>query len=109
MSEKSEMQSYAESILNQHKIRNIHVPNRAFGNKYRTPENLKQLPDLIFTYNNKLYMREFGLKGQHLDRKEKQLQVMLEWQKQAPGITDIRLIWSRAELEEDFKKIGLLT
>jgi len=109
MSEKFEMQSYAESILNQRDIEFLHIPNSTFKGGKKRSSKLKDQPDLLFTFRDKMYLREFGVKGSHLDRKERQAQKMLKWQKQAPAITDIRLIWSRAELEEDFKKIGLLT
>jgi len=107
MSEKTEMQDIAIRILEAHDIEYIHLPNRMFG-KYKTPLKLKTLPDLIFTYNNKFYMREFGIHGRHEDRKREQWERMQKWKRQADSNTDIAMIWSRAELEDDFRRIGLL-
>jgi hypothetical protein len=42
---------------------------------------LTSFPDVIFLYKGKFYMREFGIPGRHMDRKEKQEVEMMKWQK----------------------------
>jgi len=108
MPEKDLMQNYAEDILKQCKVQFLHIPNSTFKGGKKRSSNLTNLPDLMFAYKNKFYMREFGIPGSHEPRKHKQWLKMQKWNRQAPRIVDIKMVWSRDELIEDFKQIGLI-
>jgi len=82
----------------------LHIPNRAFG-KFKTPGCLKDFPDLMFAYNGRVYQREFGVSGRHLERKQRQLAVMTDWA--SNGNVNILIINNEDGLKEDWKKIGL--
>lgn len=102
------IQDTAINILEANNVQYIHIPNSTFQGGKKRSSKLKNHPDLTFTYGKKFYMREFGIHGRHEARKHEQWLRMQEWEKQAPSITDISMIWSNAELMDDFKRIGLI-
>ena len=105
------IQDTAIKILEAHDIEYLHIPNIVFKNPKLDPntrKRLKEYPDLMFTYGKFKYMREFGIHGRHEARKNDQWLKMQKWKRQADSITDIRMIWSQAELEDDFRGIGLI-
>ena len=104
VTEKKELHDYAVGILNKRQIPYIHIPNRIFKGKYGK-SNLKYFPDIMFAYNGRVFQREFGLPKRHTERKEKQLLLMRQWE--ANGV-DIKIIYSRDKLEDDFKNIGVM-
>lgn len=94
--------NYYTNILDIRHIVWYHVNSRA--KKYQK----KNFPDLLFTYERKIYLREFGLKGAHIDRKSKQMEYMRKWHAQAPDITSIMIILSMDGAVNDLKGIGLI-
>lgn len=98
-----EIFNYYTTILDIRHIEYYHVNGMA--RKYQK----RYFMDLLFTYNNKIYLREFGLKGAHTDRKAKQMEYMRKWHDQAPDITSIMIILSMEGAIEDLKGIGLLS
>ena len=92
-------------ILAQNNIEYVHIPNRTFSKNYRTPLQLKFLPDLTFLYKGTLYMREVGVPGRHLDQKGKQHDKMMLWHNQG---ADIAIITSIEAAMDDMTSIGLL-
>ncbi|GAH61173.1 unnamed protein product [marine sediment metagenome] len=73
MSERDELQRVAHEILRVNATPCIHIPNRAFGKRYKTPGDLKWFPDVLFAYQNRYYFWEFWIRSSgHSDRKEKQ-------------------------------------
>ena len=103
MSEKSEMQDKAFEILDKNGLEYIHLNNRMFG-KYRTPNKLKSLPDVMFMFRGTFYMREFKIKGSHSDREALQREKMALWAREGANTA---VIYTQADLLEDFKNIGL--
>lgn len=97
------IQDYYIKELEQHNIDYIHIPNRAFSKKYRTPKCLKDWPDLTFCTNQEVYMREFGVRGAHKVRKERQQTRMEVWS--FNGNVDILTVYSMEEAQQDLLNI----
>jgi hypothetical protein len=86
MTTEKPIQDLYTQILDAANIEYIHIGNRMFKNKYRTPLNLKYFADLLFLYEGVLYLRECGIKNRHKDQKEKQMEKMLRWSQQGANI-----------------------
>ena len=104
MSEKTEMFDKAVGILKARGLKYIHLPNRLFKKNYNNAE-YKSFPDLMFCWQNKTYMREYGIPGRNKDRKQAQWEYMYHWSLEG---VDIKIIWSQEYLMKDFKQIGLI-
>jgi hypothetical protein len=99
------IQKLYTNALDANKIEWIHIPNRTFRGKYRPPENLCLLPDIIFLYKGTLFMREVGVRGRHLDRKGQQHDRMMRWASQG---ADILIVTSEEGAMDDLENIGLI-
>ena len=108
MTEKPLQKEYIR-LLNILKLPFVHINNRGQrSGVYRDSSGqpcTKNFPDLMFAYNGKVYQREFGIKGAHLDRKAKQMSKM-EWWCVSGGV-DILIINNRDGMKEDWRNIGL--
>lgn len=89
MSIEKEIQDYYISQIKKNRIDFLRVKNNGQKGKSRghhsnaifdPPEdNNKYFPDILFCYNGKSYMREFGEAGRHKERKYKQALRMNHW------------------------------
>ncbi len=111
--EKEIFYDFINSLFQKLSIPYIHIKNSSFaGTRYRkpNPENVMMgdvngHPDYTFCFNEKLYLREYGIEGKNLDQKGKQLERMRLWAKQG---ADIKLIFSEEAMMADFRYIGIL-
>lgn len=94
MTEKSELQKPFVEWLQKNGIDFIHLSNSGFGGKHRaysttafedTPaikEKIpcdKYAPDFFVAWGGNVWLIEFGIAGQHTERKAKQLERMSYW------------------------------
>ena len=106
MENEKELYLILEGALNARGIPFIHIPNRAFSKKYRTPNNLKHLPDYTFPFGGIVNMWEFGVPGRHEGRKEMQRDMMLSWKHN--GGVSMKMIFSVEGLNGAMAEIGLI-
>jgi hypothetical protein len=66
-------------------------------------DNNKYWSDFIFCFMGKVYKREIGEPGKHLDRKHNQLKRMKHWESQ--GHCDVLIIDSMEMAKKDWKYI----
>ena len=112
MSEKP-FQDYYIQILQKYSIDFVRIPNQAAHGKFASSKStavfeekgdqscIKNFPDLMFCFQGKVYMREFGVKGAHNARKVKQARRMDHWH--VNGGIDARTIFSMEEAREDIE------
>lgn len=107
-----EIQDYYIEVLIANNIPFIHIPNSAFKKgkikmKYDSfgESCLKNHPDVDFQYNGIRYQREFGIRGQHKDRKKTQKEKMKLYAKHG---TNVAVLLSMSAAEADLREIGLI-
>ena len=109
-SEKPLQDAYID-LLNKLELPWLHIPNRAFSKNARVRYDslggpcTKSLPDIMFCFKGKMYFRELGIKGRHLDNKADQLFKMGWWASHCDG--DVLIINNEDGMREDWEKIGL--
>jgi hypothetical protein len=95
-------------LLNKLGVKYIHIPNQIFKARglYKSVKHLKSFPDILFCYNKKTYMIEFGIKEgktvRHKKRKEEQAEYMKAWECQG---VDCRFIFSQEETDNFIKEV----
>jgi hypothetical protein len=102
MTEKTELYNKYVAYLVALDIPRFHIPNSAFTNRFAGAWG-KSFPDIMFAYNGKVYMREFGIKGRHKGRKKLQKEFMERWAEH--GNVDIKLLYDWTVAEEDIVEI----
>jgi len=101
MTEKPIQQLYID-ILNSLGAPYIHINSK--GGKYQK----KDFPDLLFFYKG-IHLREYGVKGRHSKRKERQLEFMRRC-KESSNSKDVsyKLIFTENAAKEDLKEMGII-
>ena len=106
MSLEEQIQAYYFNIFDAKNIWYVHIPKSFYMKKRKS--KLTYFPDCLACYNNKYYIREFGAKNCHTDRKSKQMIYMQRIKENAPDVTDIKIILSLDAAEQDLKEIGII-
>lgn len=111
MDKEKPLQDLYIDLLNQLELPWLHIPNRAFSKNARIRYDslgkpcVKSLPDLIFCFKGKMYFRELGIKGRHLDNKTDQIFKSKWWCSHCNG--SFLIINNEEGLRADWEKIGL--
>ncbi len=97
-------------LLNGLKLPFIHLTNKAskrgvYNDCYDKP-CLTDFPDLMFAFNGKIFMREFGIEGRNLACKSRQTEKMCWWA--LNGKVHTLTINNLEGMREDWKNIGLV-
>jgi len=107
MSEKALLQKPVIDYLQKRQMDFIHIGNAGFKGKraaYATTAYTesfscdKYFPDLTFPWHGKVYMLEFGIPGQHKDRKEQQEIRMSYWRD--VGGCEVKVITTKEQVEQ---------
>ncbi len=109
MTIEQEIQGYYLDMLQKYKIDFIRIKNAghksargaySYGVNPDGEDNNKHFPDTMFVFMGKIYCREFGEKGKHSDRKEKQARRMHHWHTQ--GGVDVLTVYDMETAKKDW-------
>lgn len=113
MSIEKEIQDYYISMLQKYSIDFLRLKNNgqkgkskgaySYGAFREGHDNNKYFPDVIFCFNGKVYLREFGERGKNSDRKQKQEIRMFVWRDN--GNCDILTVYDMDTACKDWIKI----
>ena len=103
--EKTELLDVCRAELNKRGIPFIHIPNSIFIRATWSVINMfRYFPDILFLYEGKVYMREFGIGNRNKQPKMKQWSFMQTWIRSG---ADGKIITTQGELLRDFQEIGI--
>lgn len=103
-----DIQKYFIAELKKNNVPYFHIDDcvyMACRRKHVSALSIKYFPDILMAYNKKIWMVEFGIKGRHLERKEKQKDYMLNWHNY--GDVGWRIIQSVDGADFFLKELGI--